>query len=363
MFVKYITYCGKYVTRVQCFRNNVPTSSYSEKEYGFEKNRYVSAYKYFSGTSNCFYLSSKAIKDLFERWFPDLSETEFYNIFPKKEAVNIITTITGSDDVVYIYTVRNIPIAFEHIGILFPTIFLLWRYPNLVPTLTTYPYVVKFIYGGADLKIEGVLHPPGGYKDFKEGVAACVNHTNNSAPVAVGITTASSIQVKSSSGSGKCLKVLHFYGDKLCQLNKVEYSIPSLGKLPEFLKKPTKEEFPPLEKLQLGDAGSVNISESKPEDDGNAPSTSSSTSVDTVMPEDMNYLLHHKMLTVLKYTKSYKLPILSSTFYKLMKDACSEGENLDVKKSTYKKIGKFLAEMQKVKVFLVYYHFILYWFF
>jgi len=40
------------------------------------------------------------------------------------------------------------------------------------------------------------------------------------------------------------------------------------------------------------------------------------------------------------------LPILTSTFYKLhMLPACPSNKFLDIKKSSYKKLGKFLEEM------------------
>jgi len=44
-----------------------------------------------------------------------------------------------------------------HIRCIGGVVYLLWRYPDLIPALTTYPDVFKKLEGGADLMLPGVV--------------------------------------------------------------------------------------------------------------------------------------------------------------------------------------------------------------
>ena len=46
---------------------------------------------------------------------------------------------------------------FEKEKKIFPSVYLLWRYPDLLPTFTTQPPVIKNLANGADLMLPGVV--------------------------------------------------------------------------------------------------------------------------------------------------------------------------------------------------------------
>jgi len=64
--------------------------------------------------------------------------------------------------------------------------------------------------------------------------------------------------------------------------------------------------------------------------------------------QDMDRLLEYCFLKACKTTiKSNDLPMLSSNFFKNhLLAVCPPGKNVDVKKSRYKKLSVFLAEMK-----------------
>lgn len=64
--------------------------------------------------------------------------------------------------------------------------------------------------------------------------------------------------------------------------------------------------------------------------------------------EEMDKLLEYCFLKACKTTiKSSDLPMLSSNFFKNhLISACPPGKSIDVKKSRYKKLSVFLAEMK-----------------
>lgn len=50
---------------------------------------------------------------------------------------------------VSVYCLRKNPILFEYDGILYPTVYTLWRYPAMVPLLTTHVNVIDKLRSGA----------------------------------------------------------------------------------------------------------------------------------------------------------------------------------------------------------------------
>lgn len=184
----------------------------------------------------------------------------------------------------------------------------------------------------------GVVVPPNGYGAFQTQQPAYMNFTTNKAAVAVGRLAQSSSELMSGDRRGKCLTILHVYGDKLCCLD--HYKPPPLPELgpPDFLTLKTfEEEFPAL--------GQTSSSVNPQQPSSTVENTSSSSKSET---EQMDELLVDCMLTVLKYSKSLTLPVLTSNFYKQMMSVCPDGKSLDIKKSSFKKVGNFIHEMCKV---------------
>lgn len=292
-------------------------------------------------------LFSKALRDAIYKSYPVLTEQDLDAILPKKEHISLLKVecyqTRTSTKTILVYATRTKTIFFESDGDLLPTVFLLWEFPNLLSlSFTTYENVISHMSSGADLMMPGVVVPPQGYGAFEVNRPAYVNLNSNSAAIAVGRTAQNSYELMRSR-TGRCVQVLHIYGDKLCTLlqSSVSPAIPNLGP-PHFLNH---------NKLEHAFTTLLNGSNEK---DSNPSSVEEIQSMDQLTikteVELMDELLIRCLLTVLKYSKSLKLPVLTSNLYKQMMEVCPKTKTLDIKKSQYKKVGVFIRDMSKVSV-------------
>lgn len=141
----------------------------------------------------------------------------------KKEIINIIKVLTHNEVTVTIYTIQKRPMFFNIDGQIFPTVYLLWKCNDIVYNFTTHAHVMSNISGGADLMLPGVLTPPHNsglpkYGNVLENDVVAVNLNNNKASIAVGVAAENSTAMLQGIERGKCVKIYHFYGDKLCTL-------------------------------------------------------------------------------------------------------------------------------------------------
>lgn len=320
--------------------------------------------------------------------FPAISEDAFNACIPNKEAVSVMKVFTHSKDVVHVYTVENGPIAFEKDNQIFPALYLLWQFPNLVPSFTTWPPVLEKIRNGADLMLPGVVLPGGisinAYGKLAKGDCVSVNLTTNQAPIAVGLAAHSSHDMYMCGGRGKCVNVLHFVGDMLWAQG-AKFNIPELGPPPGFEASASKMLMTDEESSDEGssdeessgedssDGESKDDEESEEQESENdseveelgekvkSLSTSSgqqaASTVSLPAPvltesEEMDRLVRFCFLKALKTSaRKVDLPVLASNFYKVhMLPACPPGKSVDLKKSSYKKLGKFLDQVASEKI-------------
>lgn len=277
-------------------------------------------------------------------------------IFPKKDRTNIVKLVTTNNETVQVYTVQNKPVFFYLKDVLLPTLYLLWKLPDMLVAFTTHRPVLSHIYNGADLMTPGVIIPPEKYGFFPVNTPAYINETTNRAALAVGVTTVSSGEI-SPNAKGKCLTVYHYYGDRLCSLDSYKIEpIPEMGP-PGFLEvKSFAEDFPTLEDAMKPKQKQQNIHKNVVDNpeciieniEESECDTNESTDNQCSTSENMDDLLLYSFLVVLKYSKSLTLPILTSNFYKQM-TMCVSDKVVDVKKSSYKKISQFLQKMCEVR--------------
>lgn len=308
----------------------------------------------------------KGIKDLFHKNFPNAPEAELNSLFNnKKDPLNCVKLVTHDNEVLQVYIMQKQPLFFNVREKLFPTVFLLWKMPNLIPSFTTHPQVMNFISSGADLMLPGVVTPPSHtglpkYGNVLTGTPVYVNLSNNKAAVAVGVAYQSSFDMDRAGGKGKCVVVHHFYGDHLCSVDgNSSISKPNLG-APEWLSLNNYEsDFP-----ALGNHDNKTDNEIIPQDNNEEENESKSARETPEIPieeipeneenidetsVDMDELLHYCFLASIKYSKNLTLPLLISNFFKLqMIPMCPPGSTLDIKKTSYKKLKPFLDEMAKI---------------
>ncbi|KAF3860616.1 hypothetical protein F7725_000871 [Dissostichus mawsoni] len=94
--------------------------------------------------------------------FPSLSADELSELVPNKEELNVVKIYAHKGDAVTLYVLHKNPLFFELEKRLYPTVYVLWRYPALLPTFMTWPPVLQKMVGGADLMLPGVVVPSSG---------------------------------------------------------------------------------------------------------------------------------------------------------------------------------------------------------
>ncbi|XP_006622672.1 eukaryotic translation initiation factor 2D isoform X2 [Apis dorsata] len=307
--------------------------------------------------------------------YPTLTDEETQTLIPKKEAISVMKIATHNGHLGKIYCVAKIPMFFELESLhqaLLPTIYTLWHHPNLLKTFTTYPPVISKLIGGADLMLPGVyLKEPVTLYSFgklQKGTPVSINTEDNKAPVAVGFTALSSEDMYMSGGHGKCVEILHVIGDTLCQLGKpplrpnlgppnIDIDSDKIKTIDEITdQKNENNEESLIETINNLDVNNDLISETETLEEENKMEESpkiktiATDEIEITMDpiKEMDNLLEYCFLKACKTSiKPSDLPILTSNFFKNhLIAACPSNKNIDIKKTRYKKLSLFLAEMK-----------------
>ncbi|XP_064097631.1 eukaryotic translation initiation factor 2D-like [Macrobrachium nipponense] len=316
----------------------------------------------------------KKVRAELAQTFPLLTSEDLTKLIPNKEDVTLTKMHCYKGENVYVYMVQKDPAFFnvEKEKMIYPTVYTLWKYPNLMHTFTTHTHVIDVLLGGADLMLPGIITrgemSPRSYGKFEKGFPVAVNTVDNKAPCAVGATAHSSMDMFMAARQGKGVNILHVFKDNLWAMGSKSLP-PSLG-IPDIMveHKVIKEERldddkklssesknsevagEPVEKI-VDEVKDLNIdevagdkSEMAPDDD-----TAQEEIPQASGPEAMDKLLLHCFLKAWKTSaKKVEIPILTSNFYRLhMVPGCPDGSSLDIKKSSYKKLSKFLNAMAK----------------
>ncbi|CAL8276057.1 unnamed protein product [Boreogadus saida] len=306
--------------------------------------------------------------------FPLLSESELSEVVPNKEEINVVKVYAHKGDAITLYVLHKNPLFFELEKRLYPTVYMLWQYPNVLPSFATWAPVIQKIAGGADLMLPGVVVPSCGLPEVRQGECCVVKVVGNEAPMAVGIAAMSTAEMCSAGMKGRGVSVLHTfmdnlwaYGDKSCPalisdaettggevLNRdenneegesgeeQETNVGELSDCPngQGVDQETEKACAEVEGLRLTKCESENTNEEEEE-----------VNLDEqISPQDeMDALLLQCFLHALKSkVKKSELPLLTSSFLRNhMFPCCPSGKQLDIKKSSYKKLSKFLQTMQQ----------------
>ncbi|TPX63855.1 hypothetical protein SpCBS45565_g06320 [Spizellomyces sp. 'palustris'] len=349
--------------------------------------------------------------------YPVISEEVVADLIPTKEGKDgggeVISAkfVTHGGEQGVLYVVDGQPILWKDLsGCIFPTVYTLWRIPNMLPTIMTHGPVLQKLFDGA-----GVIIPAEGFGDFAYGDVAAVTvrgspyvyptlsltpSTSTSCissiemlivlewiPMAVGTMTVSSADIKKSRYEmrGKGVKIMHTFGDYMWahgnkseppELDFVEggYSFcedilfkgrrftgflavgdadtsgswTELEYNPSGASTPMANETLPASMQNLNlDEGVHGASEQNTEE---AAAKGTDTEV-KMSPAEMDQLLEQALFTVLKSRlpedpKAFPMP--SSLLYSNYIVPCRpRGTLIDIKQSSYKKVGKFLKAMEK----------------
>lgn len=146
-----------------------------------------------------------------------------------------------------------------------PTVYTLWRFPDILPKVLTHDGVMERIYTGADLMIPGVVSPLD--ENARKGkLVSVASNSNPGVPLAVGVAEIDIASLSQGSGEkGKAVRILHWYGDEL-------WALGGAGKPPQTAGPPSEPPAKELEGLSLSNAAAV--SEAPPEAEPTIPELS-----------------------------------------------------------------------------------------
>lgn len=304
--------------------------------------------------------------------FPTLGTDQVSELIPGKEELNIVRLYAHRGDAVTVYVSGGNPILFELEKNLYPTVYTLWSYPDLLPTFTTWPLVLEKLVGGADLMLPGLVVPPAGLPQVQKGDLCAIALVGNRAPVAIGVAAMSTAEMLTSGLKGRGFSVLHTYQDHLWRSGE-KSSPPSIAPLTLDPPDPSEEKGSVQANAALqGDMRHLTL-EGEEEEFGEVQQRCAEKSLSEAaedpsvgglnpdptdgktLQEQMDELLERCFLHALKSRlKKADLPLLTSTLLgSHMFSCCPEGRQLDVKKSSYKKLSKFLQHMQQEQIIQV----------
>ena len=186
----------------------------------------------------------KKLISLVEKHYLDLDKETLSQLISAKANVSR-QKLAGSRTC--IYSLEGNPIFFQKSEEedLWPTVYLLWKVPDLLPSFTCHRATLEFLQNGADLMSKGITFDLEedrgklkGLEGLLRGERRCVKLKGLHAPVCVGQVLKSFDELKQDF-SGKILKVEHVYGDSLWSVC-FAYLLSFFGILflaPKFLKR------------------------------------------------------------------------------------------------------------------------------
>ncbi|KAI8390842.1 uncharacterized protein BYT42DRAFT_554517 [Radiomyces spectabilis] len=239
-----------------------------------------------------------------------------------------------------------------------PTVYTMWRWPDILPKLYTWGPVIHKLMEGADLMIPGLVYgPEGTLPNLDTGDLVAITIKDYPFPLAVGTMALPSKDIKVRSGmKGKAVHIIHVFHDYL-------WSMGDKSEPPELQVGSESDTDEEEEDGQENPSSAQDDMESAPvpapvaavqeNEDAQEESTESSTvqlttnEIDDLLKVALYQALCFKVTSEQAATL---LPISASTLYAsyiLPSRPFDVGSEVDVKKSSWKKVQKFLKVMEK----------------
>ncbi|KAI8345301.1 hypothetical protein EDC96DRAFT_521710 [Choanephora cucurbitarum] len=236
----------------------------------------------------------------------------------------------GHSGLVYMSEKQVLWIAMESLPPV-PTVYTLWQYPDMLPKLYTWGPVVHKLMEGADLMIPGlVLGPEGVLPTLDTGALVAITMKGYTYPLAIGTMAVPTSTIKPRSGQkGKAVHVIHVYHDYLWSMGD-------------------KSDPPQLQVDSNDDEYEEEVQE---EEERKAPESKQTVQLTTAEVDDwLKKSLYQALVYRIKKDQTSLFPLSASSFYSayIMPSRPLEiGSEIDIKKSSWKKLQKFLKAMEK----------------
>ncbi|ORX50552.1 hypothetical protein DM01DRAFT_1096375 [Hesseltinella vesiculosa] len=237
-----------------------------------------------------------------------------------------------------VYVADNNPLWFKTIdGPPIPTVYSMWQFPTMLPTLYTWGPVIEKLMEGADLMIPGLV---GEVPVLQQGDLVAITIRGYKYPLAIGTMALPSADIKVRSGmKGKAVLILHVYHDSLWSMGD-------------------KTEPPALSTAEAQeDADTIDPSqalEATPTKEPAAPKKEVARKAYSV--QEIDDILKEALVQGLLYKLTKEkaidiLPISTSSLYTayiLPSRPRGMDPDVDIKKSSWKKVQKFIKAMEKL---------------
>ncbi|KAF9316595.1 hypothetical protein BG003_001782 [Podila horticola] len=271
-------------------------------------------------------------------------------------------------------------------SLIVPSLYMIWKFPTLIPGLTTWNPVVDKLKNGADLMIPGVITVNTEIPDIEEGSLVVIRARGNRYPLAIGTMVVSGKVIASSRGTvppkGKAVHILHVHEDQLWIMgNKLNLPSdwasgpkPVLGDEYESTddedgdvtdKDDVRELADSLEanvvldvkgkgRTKLDDATVTEACE-RTESTIETPAPFEAEPIAVLSTAEVDQALSEALLQVLKFkiteaNSKELLPMNASTLYSsyvLPNRSRGRAGEADIKKSSWKKLAKWLKAAEK----------------
>ena len=341
-----------------------------------------------SGTHQLGGKDIKKLRHALERSFPSLSNEEKEALVPSKAHVTQLKLSNRA--IVYAVDANGdaspVPLFFDvtgHGDTLYPTVYALEIHPDIIPSIYTYSEVSTKVLGGADLFLQGIIVPDGGFDPpFLVGSIRSICVPGNPIPFAVGKMAVSLREAKDEGMKGRGLTLIHHFGDFIWQLgNKLP---PNDGFAPTRIvpMSPIQRTGTETNNMVEGDVGEthdavdqvsnafedINVKGIAESNDGQMRSSDAAenppdvmmmqasvspdhTSKDAAEKAGIDEIVEQAAIGGFKSLRNSELPIMTSDFYaKHMQPLKPSGITFDLKQTKYKKLSKLLDKFAKDKV-------------
>nr|CAG8519043.1 14555_t:CDS:2 [Entrophospora candida] len=232
-------------------------------------------------------------------------------ILPEQIQSVKITTHSGINGVLYVTQEKHpiwLTLDIDKEEILVPTVYTLWKFPDILPKIPTFRIVVDKLVGGANLMIPGIAYPPEKLPNVKIDEIVAITIQGHNYPVGIGImkVETSSLE-RGSKKKGLAVQIIHMYKDYLWDMG--DKSLPS---------------------------------------DSNDQVAAEYDEYDAAIDEILQASLYQALLE--KLTPKETLPISGSKLYDSYLLPCrpiGTEDTVDIKKSSHKNLTKFLKAIEK----------------
>ncbi|KFM26052.1 Eukaryotic translation initiation factor 2D [Auxenochlorella protothecoides] len=321
----------------------------------FKKNITVSQTSLLGGKDN------KSLKAAAKKSCSSLSEDQLSDLFSSKALITLSklnnrSLVYGSEG--------GDPLFFDPTGHgdrLFPTVYTLARFPDMLEKLYTYSPVSDKVLGGADLFLQGLILPTDQpIPAFLAGSVRALCVPGNPIPFAVGTMAVSRTEAQQAGMKGRGLTILHSFGDLLWQLGSG--AAPNAGFTPSRIH-PLPDQAGPEDEASPRAKSSVDSPSDDAEPDSPDQTEEAVPSIESLSVAEessapppngavsLDEMLEQAVLGGLQTLKAIELPIQFSDFYsKHMLAHRPPGVTFDLKQSKYKKLSKLLDKFSKDKV-------------